>query len=356
MSAATLTAANQRTSGEPRPEKGLSGMSAVTMKGLWANKSRFGLSAFAVIISVAFLTGMMILTNAIGGTASDDLASANAGVDVIVLGEPLGVGEGPPGAEATIRASVDVDVVTTLEGVDGVTAAAGIRTGSAQLVDLNGALLGTSAQQALGETWVSSTTLSPFDLIDGEPPSDTGVVIDAFTARETGLEVGDQVRVVTESGSALMNVNGIANYGGGEGQPDASTVLFADSTTMLGSGGFDRVVVETSLDASTVSALLAETGSAVDVQSGVAYVADLQSLADTQATFQSTFLLAFALIALVAGTTIIYNTFVIAVAQRTRELALLRAIGASRRQILSAVMIESAVIGLVASIIGAAAG
>ncbi|MFK7918498.1 MAG: FtsX-like permease family protein [Ilumatobacter sp.] len=357
MNAATLTAANQRTSGGTRPEKGLSGMSAVTMKGLWANKSRFGLSAFAVIISVAFLTGMLILTSAIGGTASDDLASANAGVDVVVLGESLGSGEGPPGAEATIRAAVSSDVVTALQGADGVIDAAGIRTGSAQLVDLNGALLGTSAQQALGETWVSNTTLSPFELSTGDAPSATGVVIDAFTARETGLEVGDQVRVVTESSSALMNVNGIANYGGGEGQPDTSTLLFADSTTMLGTDGFDRVVVETSLDVSTVSTLLAEAGNdVVDVQSGVDYVADLQSLADTQATFQSTFLLAFALIALVAGTTIIYNTFVIAVAQRTRELALLRSIGASRRQILSAVMIESAVIGLVASIMGAAAG
>lgn len=329
----------------------ISGMTAVTLKGLWANKSRFGLSSLAVIISVAFLTAMLILTNAISGTATDDVAAANSGIDAVVLGEQLGTADAGPGGESAFRAEVPVATVDTVQAIDGVNDAVGIRSGAAQLLAQDGSQITTGTRQTIGETWVSEPALSTFQIVDGTEPID-GIVIDQFTANETGLAVGDSVKVLTNVAIVDATIDGIATYGAADNAPDTSTVLFAADTDLLGTGGYTRIVVDTDLDA---AALQGAVGSSV-VESGAAYVADLQDQIETQLTFQTTFLLAFAIIALIAGTTIIYNTFVIAVAQRTRELALLRSIGASRSQVLKSVMSEAAVIGVLASIVGALVG
>lgn len=329
----------------------ISGMTAVTLKGLWANKSRFGLSSLAVIISVAFLTGMLILTNALAGTATDDVAAANAGVDLVVFGEELGLGDGPPGAEAVVRADVDPATVDAILAIDGVDAAVGIRTTSAQLIGTDGAPVTSGGQLPAGESWISNETLASFELVAGTEPVD-GVVIDQSLATAAGLAVGDTTQVLTPLGIAELSVDGIATYGAADNAPQAATVLFAEDSELLGTGGFARVVVDTELEPTALQA----TADLGEVQSGAAYVTGLQNALDAQTNFQTIFFLAFALIALVAGTTIIYNTFVIAVAQRTRELALLRSIGASRAQVLKAVMGEAAVIGVVASAAGALVG
>lgn len=333
------------------PDSKLSGMSAVTLKGLWANKSRFGLSSLAVIISVAFLTGMLILTSALAGTASDDVVAANAGIDAIVLGEEIGMGDGPPGAEAVIRTDVDVSTVEALLAIDGVDDAVGIRIGTAQLLGADGAPVASGNLEPAGQTWVSNETLASFELAAGSDPVD-GVVIDQALADAAGLSVGDTTQVLTSVGIADLTVDGIATFGASDNSPDEMTVLFPESSDLLGAGGFDRVIVDTDLDP---AALQSAVGNG-EVQSGAVYVEELRSTIEAQTGFMTTFFLAFAFIALLAGTTIIYNTFVIAVAQRTRELALLRSIGASRAQVLKAVMGEAAVIGLVASAAGAVAG
>lgn len=329
----------------------LSGMTAVTLKGLWANKSRFGLSSIAVIISVAFLTAMLILTSALAGTASEDVAVANAGVDAVVFGEELGLGDGPPGAEEVIRAEIDASVIDSLLATEGVDDAVGIRSTAAQLLDGDGSVVDLGNQLPVGENWVANEALANFTLVEGTAPVD-GVVIDRYLADTAGLAVGDVTRVLTPAGIEDVAVDGIATFGEADHAPEVATILFAPDDALLGTGGFERVVVETDL---STAALEAVVGSG-SVQTGAAYVADLQNIIDTESSFQQTFFLAFAAIAFVAGTTIIYNTFVIAVAQRTRELALLRSIGASRRQVLNAVMGEAAVIGVVASALGAAAG
>ncbi len=345
-----MTAATNPTGARTGSSK-VSGMTAVTLKGLWANKSRFGLSSLAVIISVAFLTAMLILTTALAGTTTDDLAVANAGVDVVVLGEELGLGEGPPGAEAAVRSMVDVSTIDALLAVDGVDAAVGIRTTTAQLLGVDGAPVVTGSRTSLGETWIDNETLATFDLVAGTAPVD-GIVVDRSLADEAGLVVGDTVQVLTPIGTEIVSVDGIATFGEADSAPDTATILFADGNDLLGTGGFERVVVDTDLDP---TALQGAAGNG-EVQSGTTYVTDQQSVIEARTSFQTIFFLAFALIALIAGTTIIYNTFVIAVAQRTRELALLRSIGASKAQVLKAVMGEAAVVGVVASVVGAVVG
>lgn len=331
----------------------LSGMTAVTVKGLWANKSRFWLSGLAVVISVAFLTAMLILTSAIGGTGSDDVATANAGVDQVVRGEAIGEGAGP-GASGDLRAELDADLADVFIGVDGVADAVAVDSATAQLVAADGGLLSTGAASSLGETWVDNAALAAFELVEGTAPT-SGIVIDQFTADETGLTVGDTVQVITDQGSDDVVIEGIATYGTASSAPDTSTILFPEAAPLLGAEQVDRIVVETSLSSDELSAAVGLDAS-VDVVSGSTYIAELQDSIDSQASFRTTFLLAFAVIALVAGTTIIYNTFVIAVAQRTRELALLRSIGASRSQVLRAVMAEALVVGVLASIVGAGVG
>lgn len=331
----------------------MSGMTAVTLKGLWANKSRFGLSSLAVIISVAFLTAMLILTSQLAGTASDDIAEAYSGIDAVVLGEELGEAMAGPGGGLAVRSAIDSSAVDQLLAVDGVDSAVGIRTGSVQLLDADGGLISTGAQTTTGETWVAQPTLSTFALVDGTAPT-TGIVIDRLTAEETSLVVGDEVQVLTEAGTAVLAVEGIATYGAADNAPSTATILFGADSQLLGTAGFDRVVIELTAGAEVIG--IANAVSEVDVMTGAAYVVDLQDVVASEASFRTTFLLAFAFIALIAGTTIIYNTFVIAVAQRTRELALLRSIGASRAQVLKSVMGEAAVIGVVASMVGAIVG
>lgn len=346
-----------------RMTSGPKGMTAVTLKGLWANRSRFGLSALAVVISVAFLTAILLLTQAISGTASEDIAAANAGIDGVVEGVQIGTGEGPPGAEASIQASVPAATLASVQSVDAVADAVGVQSGYAQVVDGDGELVTNAALVYESRNWVENSDLNPYTLAAGSAPvADGQVVLEVGIAEAADVAVGDPVTVATASGSIEATVTGLATYGGADGAPATSAVLFDDAqaSALAVDPGFDRVLVQFVEGADEVSALQAIEAAAgstdVVVLAGSDFVAETQAAIEARTSFQSIFLLAFALIALIAGVTIIYNTFVIAVAQRTRELALLRSIGASRRQVLGSVMSEAAVIGVVASAAGAALG
>jgi putative ABC transport system permease protein len=332
----------------------------LTYKGLWAHKVRFMLTGLAVVLGVAFMAGTMILTDTMGKTFDELFATSNEGVDVVVRRN----------AEletdiAAVQERVDESVLARIRDVDGVDAAAGSIEGFAQLVGADGEV---RASEGIGGTvgvaWIDDTRLNPFELLDGRAPRGPDeIVLDQATLAEEGWHIGDTVGVLAKDATTPMTVVGAAGFGDVDGVPGI-TVVAAESATAQAMfaqpGSYDSIVV--AAEEGTTAAELSERISGavgspdLEVVTGAADTAEKQADFKEDMGFFSTFLLAFAYIALFVGMFIIYNTFSIVVAQRMREMAMLRAIGASRRQVLRSVLLESVVIGAVASAVGLATG
>ncbi len=324
-----------------------------------AHWSRFALTGLAVVLSVAFLTSTLILTDSVSGTAAQDLPAAFSDVDAVVSGREFRADDGPN--DSFTRQSLPagtLDVVTTTPGVS---EAAPVVSGFAKLIR-NGEVLGAEIYADAGQNWIDSE-LNAFDLIDGSAPvlADE-VVIDRRAASDFGLGVGDEVQVLTTTGTWDVTVSGIASFGGGDGDPNNQTTLFAPAyAAEILDGAVTQVYVgfESSTDEAAANATLAALAEAlpgVEVTSGDVYVDDQLQLLEALSTFITIFLLSFAVIAMLVGVTIIYNTFAIAFSQRRREFALLRAVGAERCQVMRSVMGESALVGVGATAVGLVAG
>jgi putative ABC transport system permease protein len=335
-------------------------MFRTTLKNLAAHKLRLVTTSVAVLLGVAFMVGTLVLTDTIGATFDGLFADVNAGTDAYVRGETaFSTGFGDQ------RARLDADLVGTVAGVDGVEVAEGSVEAYAQLVDPDGDPIGdpTMGAPTLGVNWLSSDALNPFDIAEGRPPAtDTEVVIDRGSAEAGGFAVGEPVRVLTQTGSHQFDIVGIATFGAADSPAGASVVAFTDSaaeTHLVEEGKVDaiKVIAEAGTDGEQLVARIAEVvPRGVEVLTGAEITAENQTEMEEGLAFFNTFLLAFALIALFVGSFIIYNTFSILVAQRSKEMALLRALGASRRQVLGSVLIEAVAVGLVSSVLGLVAG
>lgn len=326
-----------------------------------ANRSRFALTGLAVVLSVGFLTATLVLSDSMGGTTAEDIAAANAGLDAVVEGAIIVEGDGGPGeSEASTRRPLPGDALSIVDATPGVADSAAVTSGFAKLVS-DGVALGSGTAGDVGMAWIDNPELNPFELADGSPPVDAGeIVIDRGVAEDENLGVGDSVQLLTGTGVHDVTITGIATFGGSDSAPAQRTTLFApaEATNLLGSADTTQVFVdaETGTDPVLLAASLADAFPSAEVSTGADYIADQQAAATSAATFYSVFLLSFAAIATIVGISIIYNTFAIAVAQRRQELALLRAIGAERRQVMRSVMAEAILIGAVATAVGIGVG
>jgi putative ABC transport system permease protein len=335
-------------------------MYALTMKGLWAHKLRFLLTGLAVVLGVGFMAGTMILTDTMGKTFDGIFATANDGIDVVVQSED---GGGADAAEAHTR--LPESLVGQVRSVDGVAAAEGSIQGFAQLVDADGnAGISDGLEVTIGSNWVQDGRLNPLDLAEGRAPSGpTEVVLDKASADREGFAVGSTVTVLSKVEPRQMTVVGIATYGAIDGLP-GTTLVATDTPTaqelFAQPGTFDSIAVaaEPGVAADELSARVDQSlaGEPVTVQTGEQDTADKQAQMKEDLSFFNKFLLSFAYVALFVGMFIIYNTFSIVVAQRTRDMAMLRAIGASRRQVLRSVLLEALLVGVVAAAAGLGLG
>jgi putative ABC transport system permease protein len=333
----------------------------LTIRGLWAHKLRFTLTGLAVVLGVAFMAGTMILTDTMRQTFDGLFATNNAGIDVVV--QRSAAIDGEMGAA---RERVPADTLASVADVPGVRAAAGTIQGFAQLVDHDGEANTTDGfGGTIGMNWVDDARLNPFDLADGRAPNGPDeVVIDLATSEQQGYGIGDTVTVLTQGAPRELTVVGTATYGDVDGLPGVTALATDDATAMelfAEPGAYDAVVVsgDGSLDdaelATAVETALTPTGD-FEVLTGEADTTAKQDQFQEDLSFFNTFLLTFAYISLFVGSFIIYNTFSIVVAQRSRDMAMLRAIGAGRRQVLRSVLVESVAVGLLASALGLAAG
>ena len=332
----------------------------LTRKGLWAHKVRFLLTGLAVILGVAFMAGTMILTDTMGKTFDGLLATSNEGIDVVVDRST-----GIDGDAADVQERVDASVLEQIRAIDGVDAAAGSIEGFAQLVGADGTAAVTDGPGGtMGISWIDDERLNPFALSGGRAPvGPNEIVLDQLTLEEQGWTIGDTVGVLAKDATTPMTIVGSATFGDVKGI-DGFTVIATDDATAQAMfaqpGAYDAIVVaadDSTTPAELASRIDATLGSTeLEVMTGDADTADKQAEFRKDMSFFSTFLLAFAYISLFVGMFIIYNTFSIIIAQRMREMAMLRAVGASRRQVLRAVLLESAMIGTVASAVGLGAG
>jgi putative ABC transport system permease protein len=328
-----------------------------TIKGLMAHKLRLGLTALAVVLGVAFIAGTFVLTDTMNRTFDNLFSDVTQGVDVFVRSKSQF--ESQLGGS---RQSFDQGLLLTVEETEGVEAAAGSVSGYAQFVDKKGEAVVTGGAPTIGASWYDQPKGSLTIRTGREPRSANEVVIDAATATKHGFKVGDKVRVLSATGSREFEVVGIAGFGDADNLGGATLAVFALPTAQQ---LFDK---EGKLDSIDVAA---EDG--VTAQDLIERISEMlpegmeavsgESVAEEQADsikrllgFFNTVLLVFAGIALFVGAFIIFNTFSITVAQRTREFGLLRSLGASGKQVTFSVFLEALLIGIVASAVGIAAG
>ena len=334
----------------------------LTRKGLWAHKVRFLLTGLAVILGVAFMAGTMILTDTMGKTFDGLFATSNEGIDVVVH-RATGVDSN---GGIDVQERVDASLVDTIKAVDGVDTAAGSIEGFAQVIGPDGTPLhsGDGVGGTMGVSWIDDERLNPFALSAGRAPEGPNeVILDQATVDDEGWAIGDSIGVLAKEATVDMTIVGTATFGAVEGIPGFTVVAAEDTAAQAmfaQPGSYDSIVVAsdgTATNDELATAVQAAVGSDdLEILTGDADTADKQATFKEDMNFFNTFLLAFAYIALFVGMFIIYNTFSIIIAQRMREMAMLRAVGASRRQVLRAVLLESVIVGTVASAVGLAAG
>lgn len=335
----------------------------MTIKGLLARKRRLFTTALAVTLGVAFMSGTLVLTDTIGKTFDDLFGDALANTDAQV--RQIAAFEGVPGADtADQRGRVDASLIPVLRNVKGVAVAEGDIFGYARLLGKDGEAIGNPEMGAptIGTAW-SDTKLNPFQLVAGQAPrTDDEVVIDRKSAVDGKLAVGDTTTVLVQAGPQQVRISGIAKYGTADSPGGASFTLFRASAAqrlITAPGKLDAIslIADTGISqAELVARVQPVLPPGTEAVTGAVVTKENQSAMRKAFAFFNTFMLVFAIVALLVGGFMIFNTFSITVAQRTRENGLLRALGASRRQVLSSVLIEAVIVGVVASALGIAAG
>jgi putative ABC transport system permease protein len=333
----------------------------ITLKELWARKLRLFTTGIAVLLGVAFMSGTLVLGDTVSKTFDQLFATVNAGTDAFVRGQAAF--EDDFGQEQ--RPRIDESLLPVVASTEGVAVAEGGIEGYAQVVGKDGDAIGnpSNGPPTFGRNWTVDDQLNPFDLVEGRPPeADNEVVIDRFTAKEGDFVVGDTAKVLLQAGAVDVEIVGIASFGDSDSAGGTTNVMFTlpEAQRLIAEPGkLDSISVRADEGVSQEEvrdAIAAEMPEGVEVLTGEEITKENQDAIGEFVSFFSTFLLVFAVIALIVGSFIIYNTFSIIVAQRTREMALFRAVGASRRQVLGSVLLESIIVGVVASLLGLVAG
>jgi putative ABC transport system permease protein len=332
----------------------------LTLRGLRAHKRRLVSTVVAVLLGVAFMAGSMVFTDTMKSSLAGAFADAERQTDALVRG-PATI-EGFNGAQ---HAPVDESLVERVAALDGVAQVAARVEGYAQVVGPDGEAvddIGTGAAPA-GAAWTESARLNPFHLVTGRGPrAGDEVVIDRSLADDADLAPGDRTTVLTASGPADVTVVGVARFGDADNRAGNRTVLFTldAAQRLLGRDGtVDSIAVEAAAgvsQAQLAGSIRRELDGDLEVVTGTALEEENSSRKNEDVDFFGILMRVFAAVALLVGAFIINNTFAILVAQRTKELALLRAIGASTKQVRRSVAIEAAVVGVVASAFGLVAG
>ncbi|RPF40973.1 putative ABC transport system permease protein [Streptomyces sp. Ag109_G2-6] len=337
-------------------------MFRTALRNILAHKARLLMTVLAVTLGVAFVSGTLVFTDTLSKALSGQSAKSYDGIAVSVTSwgpsrNEDGQKEGEPGISQQT-----LDKVKAVRGVDSVS---GRVSGFAGVGDENGKLIGSGwANKGSNYAPVTDGKDPRYAFTDGTGPAkDDQIALDRASAAKGGYKVGDKVRVATNGPVKEFALTGVFTTEDGAVNAGGSLVLFDTKVAQelyLQPGFYDELAVAAKAGTSA-DQLLSDIKPLLDTkhakaQTGKELAAQQAKDIEKQMSSFSTMLLAFAGISLFVGVFLIYNTFTMLVAQRTRELALLRAVGAKRGQVMRSVLAEALVIGATSAAIGLVAG
>lgn len=324
-------------------------MRKVSLRNIAAHKLRLALTVLAVVLGTAFISGAFMFTNSLDATFKSAVSSAYDGVDAVVTS-----GEDQPGIPASLRADIASDAKVNDVNV----------TASQSVVMANEQ---EEPFQVGGGTSTLSIWYAPdhvvgaqHTIVDGEEPTRADeIALNRLGAENFGISVGDRLLVVDPQDRHEMTVTGIYDQ-----ELDARNSLTA---YMPEDAYLERYTLEGTTESLIVSAAegtsdeelvahLSDTYEGIEVETGDALAEKITEAMSQALSFVNYFLIAFGLVALLVGTFLIANTFSMIVAQRTKEFALLRALGAARQQITRSVVFEAFIVGVIGSALGVLVG
>jgi putative ABC transport system permease protein len=337
-------------------------MFTATVRGMLAHKLRLVLTTASIALGVAFLAGTLILTDTMKLAFDQLFGKVSSGTDAVVRTEASYAQSSGVGLS---RAPIDAAVLDQVRTVDGVRAAEGSVTGYALLTDTDGkAVLTKGGAPTQGYSFATDEKLrGEVGLLSGHAPTAPDeVAIDATSAESHDIALGSRIKILFRGPTEEFTVVGTVGYDGSKDLGGTTSAYFEPATAqrVLGTPDkFDSIGVSAAPGvsakalASRIDAVLpqgseAVTGAQVAQESSDAVSEDLK--------FVTILFSVFAGIALFVGSFIIWNTFTMIVTQRSREIALLRAVGATRRQVLRNLLTEALLLGVLASAVGLGLG
>jgi putative ABC transport system permease protein len=336
-----------------------------TWKSLLAKKLRLVLTTLSIVLGVGFVAGTYVLTDTMNAAFDEVFGNISAASDLLVRSKNAFEGEasGPGGGAVEERAPLNESLIGEIRALPGVGLADGDVSGSAQMIDpVTDKAIGGVGPPTIGTNW-SVFSDSVLTVRQGRSPSGPGeVLVDAGTADAHQFTVGQQIEILFQGPPEAFTIVGIAGFGETDNLGGATLAVFDLRTAQRvldREGVVDSVSVRIDEGASgpTVQREIQQVvGPKVEVITSADVAAEQSKALQEGLGFFRIVLLVFAAIALFVGAFIIFNTFSIIVAQRSRELALLRTLGASRRQVLVSVVVEAALVGIFASVIGVLVG
>ena len=336
-------------------------MIRVALRGLLGRKLRAILTALAIILGVAMMSGTYVLTDTIDKAFSTIFDESYAGTDVVVSGKGADIDFQGTSATAPPVDEALVDEVRALPDVEAASGSVADETNT-KIIGSDGKAINTQGAPSLGfgiDPSPDAQRFNPLNLVEGTwADADGEVVIDAGTADREGYQVGDTIEIATIQPKQDFEITGIARFGDVDSLGTATFAIFDLPTaqTLLDREGQVDSISVAGVDGTTPEQLINEIQPILpadaQVRSGAVEAQEDKDEISEFTSFIEYFLLAFAGIALFVGAFVIFNTLSITVAQRTREFATMRTVGASRRQILWSVIVEALTIGIIASVIG----
>ncbi len=330
-------------------------MLQLALEGVRNNPFRYVATVIAIVLGIGFFTATSVLTTSFQDSLNDSIAEAFDDVGAAVRSDQV-----IEQAGFDVRRQIPASTAAQLRSIDGVSAAAPYLAGYAQVVRANGKTLGGSGAQSQGFGWIEEADLNPFAVARGRAPkAPDEVVVDAKTFADGRFALGERVRILPLPADSPFTIVGTISDESDSFSGQSLAFSFAGAKRVFGSTDVDQIFIEGDEGLSPeqlVSRVSPQLPPGLQAVTGQTLVDEFQELIGQFAGLIKIALQVFAGVALFVGAFVIYNTFAITVAQRTREMGLLRAIGALPQQVSRSILVESLLIGVLASFIGALTG
>jgi putative ABC transport system permease protein len=329
-------------------------MFRLAWRGVRHNPARYVATLVAIITGVAFFSATGFLSDRVIDALQGDVDRQYGNVDAAVIPDDKGAA-----ADFADKLRISGQAADEIASADGVEATGGVLTGNVAFRAANGSVF---ADGATGRLWIEDDALDPIDVQDGEAPVAAGeIAVDRGLAKTHDLAVGEKATLLTLAGPQQVTIVGITKFGSSDSLDGGGTVSLSKENAFdwlsRGQVEYQDLYVRGSGDQQALAAAIEpNVPDGFKVQDGKSFLEDKRSEIGAPAEYLKKALQAFALLAMLVGGFVIYNTFSVIVSQRLRELAVLSAIGATPKQIKRALRYEGVVIGVLGSLLGLVVG